>query len=271
MKKILILTTVLLTYGIISAQVPSSVKEALYKVNKTFDSSRFLAFDVNITFKSDTVLGKFENEEAVASYIVNSHNLYYKMGDIEFVQNDSFIYNIYHDEKMIMMTRQQTAENSSQFPLREFVDSTLSLYDSAYNITLSFFSDVSRMVAFDAKPAYSGLPYQRFAIYYDPATYFPQSFEIVMYAPISDLGNATESISASIKLKSVKKVLKMEFSNYRSPSDLAVFDNSSYVTYNRVRNRYQPATQWKDYRFLANGINGEYDQSIELYPPPTDQ
>src|SRR5258705_2253715 len=106
MKKIIIIITVcaVAITSIALGQSPpnlDSVKAELYKINKIFDSSYYLGFDVGIAYSSDTLYGRFEHEEMKGKYILNNRNLYYKMGNIEYAQNDSFVYNIYHDEKMI--------------------------------------------------------------------------------------------------------------------------------------------------------------------------
>jgi hypothetical protein len=267
MTRTFITTCLLFMSAFVFAQTPDSVKQALYKINKVFDSSRYLAFDVNIKYQSDTLLGKFEYEEVSGEYIVNNKHLYYKMGDIEYVQNDSFVYNIYNDEKMMMMTRDIMQFNSSQFPLREFVDSIIMWYDTAYSISIQS-ADESRTISFTAKPAFYDLPYRSFSITYQEDNYFPEQFEMTMYEGLTDLSDIPDSVAMYIKIRPVQKRITMSFSNYRNPQDLSVFDNTSYVEFDRQRKKYQPAVKFKAYKFFANGVDGARDMTIETYPPP---
>jgi hypothetical protein len=250
------------------AQTPDSIKQALYKVNKVFDSSTFLAFDVNITYSTDTLFGQYQHEELNGEYIVNQNNLYYKIGDIEYIQNDSFVYNIYHDEKMLMMTRDLISNTSSKFPLREFVDSTIAWYDTAYTISLSTTDADYKVIKFTAKPDQQDVPYRSFSITYAPDNYYPDKFELTMYEALDNLPDMPDSIYQYIKIRRVHKYITMSFTNYHNPTNLEVFDNDTYVFYNRQRKRYQPSEKMKDFQFLANGVdNDEYDKTIEIMPP----
>lgn len=242
-----------------------SVKMELYKVNKVFDSSQYLGFDVNIVYSSDTLFGQFDHEEMSGKYILNNRNVYYKMGNVEYAQNDSFVYNIYHDEKMMMMSKDPVNSTSGMFPLRDFIDSIITWYDTSYTIAIDTV-DESRVIEFKAK--LSGLPYERFAIYYEPESHYPDKFEISFYADLVDKYEMPDAIAALVKLKRPQKKIVMNFSNYYHPQTLEVFDDESYVYFDRQRKIYRPAEKLRAYRFISNGIEAEeYDETIELTQP----
>jgi len=275
MKKIKIILTLsaVAIASVAFAQSPppnlDSVKAELYKVNKVFDSSYYLGFDVNIVYSSDTLFGRFEHEEMKGKYILNRHNLYYKMGNIEYAQNDSFVYNIYHDERMLMMTKDALASNSMLFPLKEFVDSIITLYDSLYTISIDTV-DESKVIAFTANSG--NVPYKRFAIYFEPESHYPDKFEMSMTDALYNLDDIPDSILQLIRLRPVEKRITMTFSNYYHPKTLEMFDDASYVFFDRLRKRYKPAEKFRAYRFMTNGVEGEeYDESIEIDAPPDDQ
>ena len=256
---------------IVYAQSPpnlDSVKAELYKVNKIFDSSSYLGFNVNIVYSSDTVFGRFEHEEMSGKYILNKHNLYYRMGNMEYIQNDSFVYNIYHDERMMMMTKDIMASNSMLFPLKEFVDSIITWYDSLYTISMHTI-DESKVIEFTATQ--TGLPYKRFAIYYEPESHYPDKFEMSMTDALSNIPDIADSIAQLIRLRSVEKRITMSFSNYYHPKTLEMFSDDSYVYFDRQRKKYKPIDKFKGYRFMTNGVEGdEYDESIEINAPSDD-
>lgn len=257
--------------SVASAQpnILDSVKTELYKVNKVFDSSYYLGFDVNIMYSSDTLFGRFEHEEMKGKYILNRRNLYYKMGNIEYAQNDSFVYNIYHDEKMMMMTKDIMASNSALFPLKEFVDSIITWYDSSYTISMYTVAE-SKVIEFTAIT--SEVPYKRFAIYYEAESHYPDRFEMSMRGELNDLYDIPDSIAALIRIKPVEKRITMSFSNYYHPKTLEMFEDNSYVYFDRQRKKYKPSEKFKAYRFITNGVEGEeYDESIEIEAPPDDQ
>src|SRR5688572_16226809 len=107
-KNLLIVLFVLGLTGSIDGQYAlDSAKAKLYQINKVFDSARYLGFDVHIAYNTDTLYGKFVHEEMDGNYILNEKSMYYKMGAGEYIQNDSFSYSIDHDDKSIIMVRQQ--------------------------------------------------------------------------------------------------------------------------------------------------------------------
>lgn len=267
MKRIFITAVIIIMGYMLPAQPANldSVKAELYKVNKIFDSSAYLGFDVSIVYSSDTIYGKFEHEEMKGRYILNNRNVYYHMGDVEYAQNDSFVYNIYHDDKTMFMTKDLVSA-SKLFPLKEFVDSIINWYDTAYTITLNDVEDL-QVIQFNA--AISGLPYERFAIYYDSISHFPERFEMWFQQPLDNQPDVPDSILQKIRLKTVTKKITMYFSNYYNPQTLEVFDDQTYVSFDRIRKRYRPNEKFRSYRFLANGVNGDdHDETVELYPPP---
>jgi hypothetical protein len=268
MKKIIITTSSLLISCILFAQIDSLklIRNELLKINEVFDSSIYLGFNVNIVYSSDTVYGKFDHEEMSGNYILNKRNIYYKMGNVEYAQNDSFVYNIYHNEKMLVMTKDILSSNSSIFPLKEFVDSIITWYDSVYTITLRDEED-SKVIEFNA--SISGLPYNRFAIYYEETSHYPDKFEMSFYDGLNNLPEAPDSIIQLIRLKTVQKKIVMSFYNYYNPQTLEVFSDKNYVQFDRVRRKYRPSEKFKAYRFITNGVDGDvYDESFVLYPPP---
>lgn len=263
-KSFIAIVIIVLTAAGLQAQPPSlqQVKDELYKINKVFDSSRYLGFDVNIYYTSDTIFGNFEYEEMSGKYILNERNVYYKMGNMEYMQNDSFAYSIYHDEQMMMMTRDSMGSKSSLFPIKEFVDSIITWYSSLYTISLSD-SDGLSVISFTATDSLA--PYKRFAIYYEPSRHFPHKIE--MYS--TELSEEEQSTgTADVP---TKRWITMAFSNYHNVETFDVFDDARYVFFDRIRRQYIPSGKYKSYKFISSGVNSEEgDETTELYPPPAD-
>ena len=204
-----------------SAQEPDldSVKTILYEVNKVFDSSRYLAFDVQMLYRSDTSFGRFESDAQQARYVINDKHLYFAMNNDEYVQTDSFLFNIYHDDQLIVMSRQPAERVSNRFPLREFLDSILTIYDSAYAIR-AFGGESMHRVTFVAKN--DSLPYSRFAIAYAPDNFLPTSIEIETLGYL-DLTDVPDSLIAKVSIKPVRQRVEMIFENYSFPDNPNIF------------------------------------------------
>jgi hypothetical protein len=270
MKRIVLMMVLLISGFLTFAQSTlDSARTELYKVNKVFDSSLYLGFDVRITYTSDTLFGKFAHEEMNGTYLLNQRNIYYKMGKAEYVQNDSVVYNIYHDDKVILMTNTHTTVGSSVFPLRDFVDSILTWYDSAYLINVSTAGDY-KVLSFTAKR--DSLPYRRFAIYYDEDTYYPYRYEMKFFDGGDESDTVflvTDSVQKQVVQKRpVTRNIDMYFSHYYNANSLDVFKDENYVLYDRFSNRFRTAEKYKGYKLIINGTDGEdYDKSEEITPP----
>lgn len=267
LKTMLLATAFLVSAQLLMAQSPNldSAKAELYRINTVFDSSRYLGFDISITYDTDTLFGRFEHQEIYGNYILNNKNLYSKMDKTEYVQTDSFVYIIYNEEKSLMMTKEMTS-NSNLFPVREFVDSIMTWYDTSYIISIRS-EDSSRVIEFNGR--FTDLPYTKFAVYYDAGSYYPQRIETTMQTSF-DLSEVPDSLLSLVNVKPMHKKITMVFSNYHALTSLDVFDDSNYAVYDKVRKFYRLAPKYRGYRLLANGVEGEnVDEAVELQAPPT--
>jgi hypothetical protein len=258
----------------VDAQVHiDTARSELYQLNSVFDSSAYIGFDVRVVYTTDTVRGKFAYEEMNGNYIINNENMYYKMGSSEYIRNDSFAYHIHHDEKVMLMSNDPAVENSNLFPTREFVDSVLTWYDTAYVITIEDSAEV-RTLKFVAK--YDTLPYQLFAVYYLKESHLPLLFEMQFFngADESDtvfLVHGSDVSSSLFNSKPVKRRVSMTFSNYTIP-ETSIFVDANYVYYNRQTGHYGPSEKYRGYRFLTQGVESD-DPEIpaEMWPPPAEE
>jgi hypothetical protein len=240
------------------AQGIDSIRNELYRINQTFDSSRFLGFDLKIEYETDTVDGKSDYEELSGTYILTDQNIYYKMGNVEYIQTDSFVFNVYHDEKMLVMTK-NVAEKSSLFPLKQFLDSVVTWYEQQYMIQLVYddSGEYKRMefISRDPNSAYSG-----FTIMYDDESYETKKIELNF--------KQSEYVSNPEIPVTREKKITMHFSNYRNVTDTEVFNDFLYVMYEHQTNRYRPTAKYKTYRFMTSGVGSEdIDETIEVTDP----
>jgi len=268
MKRMMLAAVFVIVVYPLFAQSVGTVKNEIYKINKVFDSTLYLGFNVDIVYNSDTAYGQFEHEEMSGNYILNDRFIYYKMGSNEYVQNDSFAYNIYHDEKLVVMTRDSVGSKSNLFPLREFIDSAVAAYDTAYLITLRD-EDDSKVIEF--KSRFDSLPYKRFAIYYDSATHYPDKFEMD-FVEGGDFSTADSTPAYDVRV--MLKHIVMNFSNYKHFSSTEIFNDENYVLFDKLRKKFRPSEKFRGYRFITNGVDGDDDdESLEVFPapPPVEQ
>lgn len=245
-----------------------SVKMELYKLNRVFDSSRYLAFDVRFRYNTDTTFGKFESEEQVASYVLNNRHFYFSMGDDEYVQTDSFLFSVYNDEKMLVMSHEPAVAISEKFPVRPFIDSIIGVYDSAYSIR-AFATDSICRISFTART--DSMPYSRFMIEYYEGSYLPVRFEIETLGHL-DVSEIPDSLLSKVSIKRIRQRVEMIFENYSFPPELEMFKRSKYVVYDKYRKQYRLAEKYRGYRFITSGVPGnDFDPNAEVRLPDVEE
>ncbi len=241
------------------------VTAELVKINNTFDSSLYLAFDLDINFNSDSAGVIVETDQMSGNYVLNAKNMYYHMGGTEYIQTDSFSYTIYPEEKMMVMAKNFVEKSSSVFPLRAFVDSILHYYGTNYNISLDsvdidsteYFKRISFTVKNNSSGVLDSTFYTKFLIEYNPASYLPQKFAFGFME--------TKATPDSIPIfHDYFKTIIMDFSKYHAFINTEIFDDNNYIIYNRQRKIYEPNEKYKEYRFITAGFENE-DEDAPFY------
>lgn len=265
MKKIIILVCGVLFIQCLYAQSPflDSAKHELYRINRAFDSLRYIGFDLDIGLTSDSAGVTVARDQVSGNYLLNRKNMYYNMGGTEYIQTDSFSYTIYAEEKIMVMTKNLVEKGSDVFPLSAFLDSVMHYYGTQYSITIdtatSDSAGYSKRMTFNY--IYLGstdtIPtaYTDVVIEYNAETFFPSKF-------VFSYGDEEERDSAV--MTPILKTVTMNFRNYRALSNTEMFTDSQYILYNRRRKIYEPAERYKEYRFMTAGFENE-DEDAEYY------
>jgi len=223
----------------INAQVSpilDSVKHEMYNINKVFDSSGYLGFSVNITYNelsdSPAVYNSYEKH---VEYQLNNKCYYYKVDDIEYMQNDSFAVNIDHTEKTVMALKNNASSLSSTFMIKDFIDNTIGSYDSVYAITIYNIDSLTREIHFITND--SLVPYHEFYLTYDIETHQP--------------------LKIGVKFNQGGKSLVLTFLDYRHIATGKIFDEHNYFYKDRATKRYSPSEKYKYYQLVTAGLDEE--------------
>jgi hypothetical protein len=285
MKRVIIIVAIFAIAKASTAQSPllDSAKNELYKVNKLFDSSQYIGFNLQINYKSDSANNiTVETDQMQGNYVLNNRNVYYNMGSNIFVKTDSFTYNIYPEEEMMLMSKTITEENSNSFPLRNFIDSMMYYYGAEYTISMSTLPidsfDSVRRIRFDrtttsiqdttgSNDSTEAMRYNYFYIDYGFGAnnaYQPIKFEFSYYE--EDVSNTYDSLGNVLTQIPyiATKTVAMHFSDFKVDLDFALFKDESYVFYNRLRKIFEPTGKYSNYRFSATGFDNE-DDDAEAY------
>lgn len=245
-----ILTAMLITaYTALKAQsVPSGVIQTLQSIYHNYDSVKYLTFDVKFNYGSDTLLGKFDAEQMDGTYTLAGNKAKYRLGDIDFMQNDSFFIAVYNKDRLIMVDEPKAINTGSRLPMREQIDSLLSVYADHYNIAtynLSADTGVIQLTGID-----SLAQFDRFSLQYDNRNYmlYQVSYD---YKEPAELNSAVlESYKISTGTTDVplqKKRFTIRFLNYRYDNyDEAVYDENNYIWFEN--GMCKPSARYNSYK-----------------------
>lgn len=228
----------------VAAQTPQDVMGNVYK---RYDSTLYLSFDVKYTLSSDTLLGDFTHEVMQGTFTMAGKKTKYKLGDVEFMQNDSLFIAVYNNEKYIVVSDPRTSNTGSQLPMREMMDSLAQNYAPHYTITVD--TPLTGMGRVKFVKADSLAAFLDFKISYDLSNYLLRS---VVYSFEDHPGPDTPVLSPVARIMT----MKIEFTNYRGDnfSD-DVYDTNAYIFFED--GLYKPVAKYRDFR-VFNSRTGQY-------------
>lgn len=222
----------------VDAQTPLQIMAQIYQ---KYDSVGFITFDIKYVYSTDTLYGDFHNEVLAGSYTIAGKKAKYNIGDIEFMQNDSFFIAVYNKDKFILVTDPRTNNTGSELPLRQLMDSLLQAYSRHYTITTAA-DTVTGTISFIR--ADSLAQFSKFLISYDLNTNFLTSIQYGFEE--QQVLNPDDTLTMhSVSLR--HKNLTVAFSNYRVDN----FSQDSYSENNYIwfeEGECKAIDKYKDYK-----------------------
>lgn len=243
------------------AQASPGVLQTLQSIYHNYDSVKYLSFDVRFNYGSDTLLGKFDAEQMDGTYTLAGNKAKYRLGDIDFMQNDSFFIAVYNKDKLIMVDEPKAINMGSQLPMRQQIDSLLLAYADHYNISSynqSADTGVIQLLGTD-----SLAQFDRFALQYDNRTYMLYQVSYNYKEP-ADLDSAVlSSYQASTSTTGVplqKKRFTIQFLNYRYENfNESAYDENNYIWFEN--GICKPAARYEEYKiYYLKPANRFYEQ-----------
>lgn len=149
-----------------------STRKLLFRLNKVYDTTQNIAFDVRFLYDkvNDAQLGLVNHSEVNGSYIFNGKKAFYKLGDVEYLRNDSFAIAAYITDKIIVVSKPESKSASGYIPFNEMLDSITTSMVYAYTATAYAKTDTVNTVQFvknhDSIPGYDTL-----RLSYNPVSY----------------------------------------------------------------------------------------------------
>ncbi len=130
------------------AQKQKTPDQVMTSIYTAYDSISNLSFDVAYTYTDDSLNGHSAHESMKGAYTMSGKKVLYNLGNIQFMQNDSFFIAVYNDEKFILVTNPRVANVGSNLPMRSMMDSMLHSYAADYTISVKRINDSTNAISF---------------------------------------------------------------------------------------------------------------------------
>lgn len=240
----------------------SAVLETLQKIYKNYDNVKYLSFDVVFDYESDTLLGKFDKEQMEGSYTMAGNKAKYRLGDVDFMQNDSFFIAVYNKDKLIMVDEPKAINMGSQLPMRQQLDSLLNNYSEHYTIS-QFVNETKDTGVIQLIRIDSSALFDLFSITYDTRNNLLYKINYEYKEPAELSPEVIESYKASNEKTDnpmQKKRFTISFLKYRYENyDDEVYDENNYIWFEN--GLCKPVSKYEDYKiYYAKPTVNFYEQ-----------
>lgn len=210
-KNLVIVALLLATAALQNANGQSTPQEIMNRIYQKYDSLTYLTFDVKYVYSTDTVGGKFKTDVIKGTYTMAGKKALYNIGDIQFMQNDSFFISVYPKDKFIIVADPRTRNAGSELPMRNMIDSMITSYAQHYTVKMSSDSTEGTIKFIRSD---SMVQFDKFVINYDINDYYLNSIKYEFQEP--EVINEDDTTGAPPQTVMRKKSLTIKFSNYRA-------------------------------------------------------
>ena len=262
--KILLITVCILEAGVQQSHGQNTqVAQTLQSIYRNYDSVRYLSFDVQFDYTSDTLLGKFDAEQMKGTYTLAGKKAKYSLGDIDFMQNDSFFIAVYNRDKLLIVDEPRAANTGNQLPMRQQIDSLLLNYSQQYTINNYLLNADTGVIQFVR--ADSTAQFDLFNIFYEESSKLMTrvTYDYKEHAGLDSAVLATlMSDPAWTGDPLVTKRFSIRFQNYRFDNyDESVYDIGNYIWFDNGLCR--PVEKYADYRIYYNRPQKVFHEEID--------
>jgi hypothetical protein len=237
-KLLLLNSIVFLATSNLKAQ---SIQQELINIYKVYDSTNYLTFDVKYKYTSDTLFGDYVNDVLEGTYTMAGKKAKYNLGDIDFMQNDSFFVAVYNEEKFILVNDPPNKNAGNILPLRAMMDSIVQVYAAHYTINQSIQNDTAIIKFIEADTL---AQFKEFTIKYDSGNYVLYSINYFFEEPpILD-----PEVEYVMMPPARKRRLSISFSNYHFNNiSEKIYDINNYIFW-EPDGVYRPVEKYKDFQ-----------------------
>lgn len=252
MKKLLLVVLFALGTGAMIGLRSQTPGEVLATIYGKYDSLSYLTFDVRYTYTSDTVYGDFIYDALEGVYTMSGKKALFKLGAIEYMQNDSFFIALHPQDNIIIVSDPRHSNSGSFLPMREEIDSLMIAYAAHYDISATA-NDSLGYINFLGLDSIAR--FQNFQITYD----VDSKYIVSLSYTFQEFVQADEEMPYDYMWR--KRLLKVEFLNYRFEnfSD-NMYDENNYVFFEN--GECKPLSKYEGFRvfYSRSGVVQEIAQ-----------
>lgn len=240
----------------------SAIVNTVEEIYRNYDSAKYLSFDIRFHYSSDTLLGKYESDNLEGYYTMAGKNAKYRLGDIDFMQNDSFFIAVYNNERVMLVDEPKSNNIGSQLPLRGMLDSMLKVYSTDYTITNTHLTGDTAVIQF--LRADSMAQYDVFTLQYDTTSkwIYQLYYEFTEQVELDSAVLAMMTSSGQTTPPLQKKRLSVSFKNYRFDNiDERLYDEANYIWFDQ--GFCKPREKYEGFRIYYSKPKTRYYEKIE--------
>ncbi len=231
----------------VKAQDAAKVKEILSAISHNYDTSTNLRFGVRFTNISEPKGEAPVSDNVEGTYAVQGKNAFYRLGNIETMQNDSFFVAVYPDDQFVLVSKPKNNGNTVFFPFKETMDSLLRLSAAKYNITTAINkAEKKGSIVFSAKDSLEKVT--EFKIEYNTSLGLLTSLRYLYYG----YKEAREDYKLQQpRLIFQKKTMLIEFYGYSNQEiDPLLLKETNYIFFEAGECKL--TEKYKDYKLFYN-------------------
>lgn len=229
---------ILLSLGNSSKTCAQNINQVVEDIYYAYDILPYITFDVKFVYTSDTLDNDFMYDELSGQYTLAGKKAKFKLGNMEFMQNDSMLISVNNDERFILVANARSDNFSSELPMRASIDSMLQNYQEHYSVSYTVTGDTG-IVSFEHTDSLA--QYLNFTIAYDTAN------NLLHHIQYTFLEQTVTVLDESEEIVIREKKLTLSFFNYRFDNiDAGLYDENQYIY--MEQGVYQPTELFKNYR-----------------------
>lgn len=260
---LLFLTCTSVQRGQAQSGTRDAIVQTMQGLYKSYDSIIYLSFDVKFTYGSDTLLGKFDNEEMNGTYTLAGKKARYRLGDIDFLQNDSFFLAVYNRDKLILVDDPKSTNIGNQLPMRVQIDSLLEAYSQQYSLNIDTTLAETSTITLIKTDSLAQL--NLFSLQFDNIAKLITKISYEFNEPAELDSSVLASLRAAAANDTLvpvqKKRFTIQFLNYRLDNyDEAAYDEGNYIWFEN--NVCKPVAKYEDYKIYYNKPGKNFVETI---------